>query len=232
MGSMIEIETLDHAGTFGAYCAEPSGAPKAAIIVIQEIFGVNPGIRQKCDKLAAEGYLALAPDLFWRIEPGMELDPDIPDQLQKAFGLFGKFDQDTGIRDIEATIRAAKARTGGGKVGAVGYCLGGRLAYMTAARTDIDASVGYYAVGIDNLLGESHAIAHPLMLHIAAEDGFVSPEEQAKVHAGLDRHARVTLHDYQGVDHGFAAEMGARRVEDAAQLADSRTLDFFARHLA
>jgi carboxymethylenebutenolidase len=232
MGSMIEIETLDHAGTFGAYCAEPSGAPKAAIIVIQEIFGVNPGIRQKCDKLAADGYLALAPDLFWRIEPGIELDPDIPDQLQKAFGLFGKFDQDTGIRDIEATIRAAKARTGGGKVGAVGYCLGGRLAYMTAARTDIDASVGYYPVGIDNLLGESHAIAHPLMLHIAAADGFVSPEEQAKVHAGLDGHAKVTLHDYQGVDHGFAAEMGARRVEDAAQLADSRTLEFFARHLA
>jgi carboxymethylenebutenolidase len=232
MGSMIEIETLDHAGTFGAYCAEPSGAPKAAIIVIQEIFGVNPGIRQKCDKLAADGYLALAPDLFWRIEPGIELDPDIPDQLQKAFGLFGKFDQDTGIRDIEATIRAAKARTGGGKVGAVGYCLGGRLAYMTAARTDIDASVGYYPVGIDNLLGESHAIAHPLMLHVAAADGFVSPEEQAKVHAGLDGHAKVTLHDYQGVDHGFAAEMGARRVEDAAQLADSRTLEFFARHLA
>jgi carboxymethylenebutenolidase len=229
---MIEIETLDHAGTFGAYCAEPSGAPKAAIIVIQEIFGVNPGIRQKCDKLAADGYLALAPDLFWRIEPGIELDPDIPDQLQKAFGLFGKFDQDTGIRDIEATIRAAKARTGGGKVGAVGYCLGGRLAYMTAARTDIDASVGYYPVGIDNLLGESHAIAHPLMLHVAAADGFVSPEEQAKVHAGLDGHAKVTLHDYQGVDHGFAAEMGARRVEDAAQLADSRTLEFFARHLA
>jgi carboxymethylenebutenolidase len=103
---------------------------------------------------------------------------------------------------------------------------------MTAARTDIDASVGYYAVGIDNLLGESHAIAHPLMLHIAAADGFVSPEEQAKVHAGLDGHAKVTLHDYQGVDHGFAAEMGARRVEDAAQLADSRTLEFFARHLA
>jgi carboxymethylenebutenolidase len=232
MGSMIEIETLEHAGTFGAYCAEPSGAPKAAIIVVQEIFGVNAGIRQKCDKLAADGYLALAPDLFWRIEPGIELDPDIPDQLQEAFGLFGKFDQDTGIRDIEATIRAAKARTGGGKVGAVGYCLGGRLAYMTAARTDIDASVGYYAVGIDNLLGESHAIAHPLMLHIAAADGFVSPEEQAKVHAGLDGHAKVTLHDYQGVDHGFAAEMGARRVEDAAQLADSRTLEFFARHLA
>jgi carboxymethylenebutenolidase len=232
MGSMIEIETLEHAGTFGAYCAEPSGAPKAAIIVIQEIFGVNAGIRQKCDKLAADGYLALAPDLFWRIEPGIELDPDIPDQLQEAFGLFGKFDQDTGIRDIEATIRAAKARTGGGKVGAVGYCLGGRLAYMTAARTDIDASVGYYPVGIDNLLGESHAIAHPLMLHIAAADGFVSPEEQAKVHAGLDGHAKVTLHDYQGVDHGFAAEMGARRVEDAAQLADSRTLEFFSRHLA
>lgn len=232
MGSMIEIETLDHAGRFGAYCADPAGSPKAAIIVIQEIFGVNPGIRQKCDKLAAAGYLALAPDLFWRIEPGIVLDPDIPEQLEKAFGLFGQFDQESGIRDIEATIRSAKAKTGGGKVGAVGYCLGGRLAYMTAARTDIDASVGYYAVGLDNLLGESHAIAHPLMLHIATADGFVSPEEQAKVHSGLDAHPKVTIHDYQGVDHGFATELGARRVEDAATLADSRTAEFFARHLA
>lgn len=232
MGSMIEIETLDHEARFTAYCASPATSPKAAIIVIQEIFGVDAGIRRKCDRLAGEGYLAIAPDLFWRIEPGIELDPDIPDQLQQAFGLFGKFDQDAGIRDIEATIKAARARVSGGKVGAVGYCLGGRLAYMTAARTDIDASVGYYAVGVDGLLGESHAIANPLMLHIAKNDGFVPAEQQAAVHAGLDGHSKVTIHDYEGVDHGFATEMGARRADDAAKLADSRTAAFFAKHLA
>jgi carboxymethylenebutenolidase len=144
----------------------------------------------------------------------------------------GKFDQDQGIRDIEATIRAARAKLPkGGKVGVVGYCLGGRLAYMVAARTDVDASVGYYAVGIPGLLGEKQAIARPLMLHIAGADHFVTPDQQRAMHEGLDGHPRITLHDYPGEDHGFAAEMGKRRSEAAAQLADSRTEAFFAQHL-
>src|SRR5438128_9081339 len=160
----IEIETLDGSGRFGAYVAEPAGTPRAAIVVIQEIFGVNEGIRRKCDGWAEKGYLAIAPDLFWRIEPGVELDPDVEDQFKQALNLMGQFDQNAGIADIEATIRAARARLGeGGKVGVVGFCLGGRLAFMTAARTDVDASVGYYAVGIPGLLEERHAIARPLM---------------------------------------------------------------------
>jgi carboxymethylenebutenolidase len=230
---MIEIETLAHDGKFNAYVAEPQGTPKAAVIVIQEIFGVNEGIRRKCDHWAQLGYLALAPDLFWRLQPGVELDPDVPEQFQEALELMGRFDQDKGVRDIEATIRAARARLGGtAKVGCVGYCLGGRLAFMTSARTDIDASVGYYGVGIDGLLREKHAIARPLMLHIPTADGFVGPEVQKAMHEGLDDHPRVTLHDYQGLDHGFAAEMGKRRVETAARLADSRTEAFFAEHLS
>lgn len=232
MGAMIEIETLDQQDRFHAYCATPEAAPKAAIIVIQEIFGVNEGIRRKCDKWAKAGYLALAPDLFWRLEPRIQLDPDVPDQFQRALGLFGQFDQESGVRDIEATIRAARAQMGGGKVGCVGYCLGGRLAFMTATRTDIDASVGYYGVGIDNLLREKHAISRPVMLHIPTADHFVGPDVQQAMHEGLDDHPKVVLHDYQGEDHGFAAEMGARRSEAAAQLADGRTADFFATHLA
>ena len=229
---MIDIETLEGGASFKAYAAEPEGTPKAAIIVIQEIFGVNAGIRRKCDHWAAQGYLALAPDLFWRLQPGVELDPDIPEQFQQALGLMQKFNQDQGIRDIEATIHAARNKLGGsGKVGAVGYCLGGRLAFMTAARTDIDASVGYYGVGIDGLLREKHAIARPLMLHIAGEDGFVDKATQQRMHEGLDDHPRVTLYDYPGEDHGFAAEMGQRRSEEAARLADSRTEAFFAEHL-
>lgn len=228
----IEIETLDHDGRFQAYVAEPSGTPKAAIIVIQEIFGVNEGIRRKCDHWASLGYLALAPDLFWRLQPGVELDPDIPEEFQQALGLMRKFDQDVGIRDIEATIRTARQRLGGqGKVGCVGYCLGGRLAFMTSARTDIDASVGYYGVGIDNLLREKHAISHPLMLHIPTADHFVGPEVQKAMHDGLDDHPKAVLHDYPGLDHGFAAQMGKRRDEKGAQLADSRTEAFFAEHL-
>jgi carboxymethylenebutenolidase len=230
---MVDIDTLDGAGTFKAYVAEPDQAPHAAIVVIQEIFGVNPGIRQKCERLAKAGYLALAPDLFWRLEPGVELDPDVEGEFKQALELMGRFDQDKGVSDIEAAIRAARSRLGnGGKVGCVGYCLGGRLAFMTSARTDVDASVGYYAVGIDGLLDEKHAIARPLMLHIAGADHFVGPEIQRKMHERLDDHPKVTLHDYPGEDHGFATETGQRRSEEAARLADRRTEDFFAQHLA
>lgn len=229
---MIEIRSLDGSGSFNAYMAEPGGTPRAAIIVIQEIFGVNRGIRRKCDKWAEAGYLAIAPDLFWRLEPGVELDPDIEAEFKQALELMGRFDQDQGVRDIDAAIREARARLPeGGKVGVVGYCLGGRLAFMTAARTDVDASVGYYAVGLDNLLAEKESIRKPLMLHIAQNDGFVPPEVQRKMHEGLDDHPQVTLHDYPGEDHGFAAEMGKRRSEQSAQLADHRTADFFERNL-
>ncbi|MBX9881474.1 MAG: dienelactone hydrolase family protein [Sphingomonas sp.] len=228
----ISIDTLAGDGSFAAYLAEPSGPARGAVVVIQEIFGVNQGIRRKCDSLAAAGYLAIAPDLFWRLEPGVELDADVPEQFQQALALMGRFDQDLAIRDLEATIRAARARLGaGGKVGVVGYCLGGRLAYLVAARTDADASVGYYAVGVPGLLGEKHAIARPLLLHIAGEDGFVPKDAQAAMHEGLDDHPKVTLYDYPGEDHGFAAELGKRRSEAAAQRADERTLAFFAEHL-
>ena len=231
MSETARISTLDGDGAFDCYLARPAGPPTAAIVVIQEIFGVNAGIRRKCDRLAEAGYLALAPDLFWRLEPGVELDPDIAGEFNAALELMGRFDQDLGVRDIEATIRFARNSEGCGKVGAVGYCLGGRLAYMTAARTDADASVGYYAVGIDNLLREKHAIANPLLLHIPTADGFVPPEVQAQMHQGLDDHPKVTLHDYEGLDHGFATERGKRRDDAGAELADRRTMDFVAAHL-
>jgi carboxymethylenebutenolidase len=228
----VRIDASDGSGSFTAYLAEPAGAPRGAIVVIQEIFGVNPGIRQKCDDWAAQGYLAIAPDLFWRLQPGIELDPDMPEELQQAFDWMNQFDQNKGIEDLESAIKAARAKLGGdGKVGVVGYCLGGRLAFMCATRTDSDATVGYYGVGIDNLLGEKHAIANPVLLHIAGADHFVTPDIQARMHAGLDDHPKVTLHDYPGEDHGFAAEMGKRRSEAAAQLADQRTAAFFAEHV-
>jgi carboxymethylenebutenolidase len=230
MGKTIDIITLDGEERFGCYVAEPGSSAKAAIIVIQEIFGVNPGIRAKCDQWAEKGYLALAPDLFWRLDPGVEIDPDAEGGLEKGIGLMQRFDQDQGILDIEATIHVAREMVNG-KVGAVGYCLGGRLAFMTAARTDSNATVGYYGVGIDSLLREAHAIAHPLMLHIPTKDGFVSPEVQKAMHEGLDDHPKVTLHDYEGLDHGFATTFGKRRDEGAATLADSRTEAFFAEHL-
>jgi carboxymethylenebutenolidase len=223
-------------GEMGVYVAAPAGTPRAAIIVVPEIFGVNPGIEGKCEKLAGEGYLAVAPEIFWRFAPGVELDPDVEAELQQAFGYFGQYDFNDGVIDIEATIKAIRSGIAGhgpiSKVGLVGYCAGGKLAYMAAARTDINASVGYYGVHIDQMLDEKHGIAHPLMLHIAGADHLVGPEAQAAMHAGLDDHPKVTLCDYPGLDHGFATETGARRHEEGATMADSRTAAFFREHLA
>jgi carboxymethylenebutenolidase len=230
MTGIITIDT--DAGSFTAYRADPAGTPRGAVVVIQEIFGINAGIRRQCDLLAEAGYLALAPDLFWRFAAGVELDPDVKPEFERALELMGQLDQDAAVRDLEATIRTARGLLpNGGKVGAVGFCLGGRLAFMVAARTDVDASVGYYGVGIDGLLGEKHAIARPLMLHIPVEDHFVDHDAQARIHAGLDDHPKVTLHDYPGEDHGFASAVGSRRSEKSATLAEGRTMAFFAEHL-
>ena len=231
MTETVQIASLKDDGTIPAYVARPAGPPSAGIVVIPEIFGVNAGIRQKCDRWAELGYLAVAPDIFWRFAPGVELDPDVPDQLQQAFGYFQQYDADLGVYDIEAAIRWLRGQ-GTAKVGCTGYCLGGRLAYMAAARTDADASVGYYGVMIDQLLSEAHHIAKPLMLHIPTADHFVGPAEQAAIHAAFDDHPRVTLHDYPGLDHGFAAESGDRRDAAGAKLADARTAAFLKEHLA
>ena len=231
MSTNTQIPTLDGEGTIPAYVARPSGTPRAAIIVYQEIFGVNRGIRKKADGWASLGYLAVAPDAFWRQEAGVELDADVPEQLQSAFGYMQNHDFLAGIQDVEAVIHWIRRVEGVEKVGFVGFCMGGKVAYETAARTDIDATVGYYGVMIDQMLNEKHAIANPLMLHIPTADGFVGPEAQKAMHEGLDDHPRVTLYDYEGLDHGFAAEFGSRRDEAGAKLADQRTRDFFAANL-
>ena len=231
MTQTMQIASLKGDGTIPAHVARPAGSPRAGIVIIPEIFGVNAGIRQKCERWAELGYLAVAPDIFWRFAPGVELDPDVPEQLHQAFGYFQQYDADLGVYDIEAAIRWLRGQ-GAAKVGCAGYCLGGRLAYMAAARTDADASVGYYGVMIDQMLSEAHHIAKPLMLHIPTADHFVGPAEQAAIHAAFDDHPRVTLHDYPGLDHGFAAESGARRDAAGAELADARTAAFLKEHLA
>lgn len=233
MGEMIKIETLDGDERFGGYLARPAGSGRfPGIVVVQEIFGVNAGIRSMCDEWAAKGFVALAPDLFWRIEPGVDITDKTEAEWSRAFALMTKFDTESGIKDIEATIRALRAHPAcSGKVGVVGFCLGGKLAYLAATRTDCDVSVGYYGVGIDGLLGESHAIARPLMLHIAEEDKFVDKTAQAKIHAGLGGIRRVTMHSYPGADHAFARVDGVHRDEAAAKLANERTLDFFRAHI-
>ncbi len=231
MATNTQIPTLDHAGTIPAYVAKPTGTPQGAIIVIQEIFGVNPGIVQKAEDWAALGYLAVAPDVFWRQQPGVELDPDSAEEFQQAIDLMMKHDFFAGIQDIEAVIHWIRRDQGVAKVGLVGFCMGGRIAFMASTRTDIDASVGYYGVGIDQMLNEAGAIAKPLLLHVPTADGFVPPAAQQAMHEGLDGNPHVTLYDYEGLDHGFADTFGARRDAAGAELADERTKAFFAANL-
>jgi carboxymethylenebutenolidase len=212
------------------YLAEPAAPNGAGIVVIQEIFGVNAVMRGLADRLAEAGYVALVPDLFWRLEPGVDITDKTDADWKKALDLMNRFDIARGVEDIQAGIALLRAR-GLRKVGAVGYCLGGLLAYLTAARTDVDASVGYYGVNIPAFLGEAAKIKKPLLLHIAAEDGFVPKPAQAQMTAGLKDNPNVTLHRYDGVDHAFARPGGAHYDRNAADLANSRTADFLRRHL-
>ena len=227
MGEWIEIDALGDERRFAAWLARPKGETSAAIIVIQEIFGVNAGIRQKTDDWAAKGYLAIAPDMFWRFRPRYDVDPDVPEQRDEAMELRHQFDLDAAVKDVEAAIRHARA-LGAHKIGVVGFCAGGSVAYLAATRTDADASVGYYGRLIADHLNEAHAIARPLLLHFGAEDPSIPAEIRNKVHGALDANPRVTIHDYEGAGHGFAATSGKRRNETAARLADARTEQFFA----
>jgi carboxymethylenebutenolidase len=230
MGERTTITTPD--GSFSAYVARPARSPAPAVVVIQEIFGVNQVMREITDGLAAQGYLAICPDLFWRIEPGIELTDQSEAEWQRAFGLYNAFDVDAGIRDIAATIDTVRKDPGcSGRVGAVGFCLGGLLAYLTGARTDVDASVAYYGVGIDGRLEEANTVKKPLLLHIAEEDGFVPKQAQAAIIAALKDNGLVEIHSYPGVDHGFARIAGQHYDAAATAKAGEHTLAFFKRTL-
>ena len=220
-------------GTFRAYVARPEGGSSApAVVVIQEIFGVNRFVREVADELAADGYLAIAPDLFWRIEPGVDITDQSDAEWQKAFALMNAFDIDKGVDDIAASIEAVrKDPSCSGKVGAVGYCLGGRLAYLTAARTNADASTACYPVAVDSLLGEADRITKPLLMHIAEEDGFVPKDAQTRIIAALSPKANIQIFTYPGRDHAFARTGGKNYDEADASLANQRTRDFLARNL-
>jgi carboxymethylenebutenolidase len=223
----VTVKAAD-GGSFSAYLATPSAPNGSGVVAIQEIFGVNKVMRDICDDLAAQGYIALCPDLFWRQEPGIQLNKYDEAEWAKAFKLFGGFDQDKAVDDIKSTLAVLrKAKGFSGKAGAVGYCLGGRMAYLTACRTNIDAAVGYYGVGIDGLLDGAKNIRVPLVLHIAEEDGFVDKQAQARMHAGLDGNPHVTLYDYPGADHAFARKGGDHYDAAAAKLANDRTATFF-----
>jgi carboxymethylenebutenolidase len=231
----MNIETLTLAapdGTFEAYLVLPDTIPSAGVVVIQEIFGVNQFVRQVTESLAQAGFVAIAPDLFWRQHPGIQLNDQDPHDREIAFRLYGEYQVDRGVEDLKLALSALRTHPAcTGKVGSVGFCLGGKLAYLLATRSDADCNVSYYGVDLENQLAESAQIQAPLLLHIAEQDMFVPPEAQAQIQAGLQSNPQATIYSYPEVNHGFARLGGSSYNADAAGLANDRTMNFLKQYL-
>jgi carboxymethylenebutenolidase len=229
---MVTISSFD-GGEFDAYLALPAGNRGPGVVLLQEIFGINQVMRSIADWYAGHGFVVICPDLFWRQERGVQLTDQTDAEWKRAFELYQGLDEGKAVEDAGAALNFLRNHAAcTGKVGTVGFCLGGKLAYLLAVRWRPDCGVGYYGVGIENALDEISNLSNPLMLHIAQRDQFCPPEAQARIHAALGSNPAVTLHDYAGQDHAFARVGGAHYDPASAELANLRTLEFFTRNLA
>jgi carboxymethylenebutenolidase len=225
-GQSITVTAKD-GGSFKAYLAMPPQGSGPGILLLQEIFGVNAYIRGIADYYAEEGYVVLAPDLFWRIEPGIDLGFS-ESERQQAFAYRAKFDVDKAVEDIGATLAALRSLPQcKGKVGALGFCLGGLLAYLSAARLRIDCSVSYYGVGIEKVLSEAGGIECPMVLHIAEKDAFTPPAVVDTIKAAFAARPEVEIYVYPGAGHAFARKGGQHFDRPAAMMAHSRSIALF-----
>jgi carboxymethylenebutenolidase len=230
MGDEITITNAD--GQFRAYMARPDKSVAPAVVVLHEVFGVNTDMRRTCDELAAHGFLAVCPDLFWRQEPGLDLNKWSEEEWKKGLALYGAYDRDKGVHDIVDTARAAAQLDGAsGKVGVMGFCLGGLMAFLTAARETIDAAVAYHGGDTEKYLDEAGTITAPLLMHLAGEDEFISKEAQAAIKAALADKPNVEIYSYPGCNHAFARHTGTHYNAASAAMANGRTWRFFADHL-
>ncbi|KAG0774387.1 hypothetical protein G6F22_014102 [Rhizopus arrhizus] len=220
-----ESTIASHDGkSFGAYLAVPAAGHGPGLVLCQEIFGVNDFMRRAAQLLAEEGYVVLVPDLFWRQQPGIQLT-DGPADMPRAFELYQGFDVELGLKDIASTLAALRGlpeQQGG--VGVLGYCLGGKLAYLAACRTDVDVAVGYYGVGIESSLEEAANLRGRLVLHIAEQDGFCPPEARQRILAALGGKPGVELYVYPGMDHAFARTGGDHYDKPSALMAHQRSM--------
>ena len=226
----ITIQAGDGAGSFSAYMLEPKAPPAGksagAVVLIQEIFGINQSMRDTAAWVADMGFTAVCPDLFWRIEPNVDITDKSDAEWKKAFDLFNRFDQPKGIEDIRATLAAARRLSGcNGRAGTMGYCLGGRLAFMMATQSDADVNISYYGVGLDNLLGDIGKISKSLVLHVADQDEFFPPEGRAKLIAGVKGQRQVACYVYPDANHAFARVGGIHWNGRAATIANGRSAE-------
>ena len=231
MGDRITVEGQD--GAFNAYIARPKLLPAATVVVLQELFGVNADIRKTCDELAEQGFVAVAPDLFWRQEPGVDLSVTSEDDWQHGLRLYQAYDRDAGVRDIRDTLSAvAKLPECTGKIAVQGYCLGALMTFLTAVRCRVDAAVAYHGADTEKYLGEVDNLHAPLLMHLGEEDEFISKAAQAQIKAALAGKPSATVCSYPGQHHAFARHNGAHYDAAAAALANDRTAEFLHRHLA
>jgi carboxymethylenebutenolidase len=227
----VTIPSAD-GGRFAAYLSLPvdGGTKRPGVVMMQQIFGVNSEMRSLTDYYASQGYIAICPDLFWRLEPGVQIDPIARTEFAKAIDLVNRLDVDRAVDDLNATVAFLRAHSlCTGKVGTIGYCLGGLFAFLLAARSDTEANISYFGVDIEKHLGEAPRVAKPLMLHIPEADRQVPPEVQARIKQQLA--GRAELHSYPGADHAFN-RAGAKTYDAAVTaIADNRTKDFLRKYL-
>jgi len=228
MNETITVTTPD--GDFAAYLARPAVASAPAIVVCQEIFGINADMRQTCDEFASQGFMAICPDLFWRLEPGIVLSDKT--DWDKALALYEAFDLNTGVTDVMATMKAARTLPGAsGKVGLMGFCLGGLLTFLAMARQSIDTGVAYHGGRTEKYLAEAPGVTGRLLMHLAEEDEFISKEAQKAIITALKDKPNVKIHIYPGCSHAFARHGGTHYDAAAAHQATARTLSFFRSNL-
>jgi carboxymethylenebutenolidase len=222
----ITIQATDGSGSFAAYVVEPKTKPAGVIVLIQEIFGVNQAMRDTAAWAADMNFIAVCPDLFWRIEPGIDITDKTEAEWKRAFELFQTFDQAKGIEDLKATVAAARTMAGAnGKVATMGYCLGGRLAFMMAEQSDTDVNISYYGVGLDGLLGDLDKVTKPLIVHIADKDEFFPAEGRAAVVAATKGHKFAKSYVYPDADHAFARVNGVHWDGRSAAIANGRSAE-------
>ncbi|HUY28685.1 MAG TPA: dienelactone hydrolase family protein [Candidatus Binataceae bacterium] len=227
-GQTISINSHD-GKSFSAYLGIPPSGSGPGLLVLQEIFGVNAHIRAVVERWAADGYVALAPDVFWRVEPGVDLGYT-PQGMQKGRNLRQQLDLELVMRDLATALDAVRARPEcTGKAGAVGYCFGGLLAYLTAARTDVEAAVSYYGGGVEQRLHEAKSIRCPIMFHWGEQDGAILAAAREAARAALAGDDDAEFYLYRGAQHGFNCDLRASFHPFAAQLARSRTIGLLRR---
>ena len=220
-------------GPLEAYVARASARARPAVVVLHEVFGVNADLRATCNELAAAGFTAICPELFWRQARHVDLSIHTQADWEKGLALYQAFDIDAGVRDVECAVTAARALPGtSGQVGVMGYCLGGLLTFLTAARTRIDAAVAFHGARTEEFLGEVADVDAPLQMHLAGEDEFIPKQAQRSITAALGSNPRCEVFSYAGCHHAFTRHDGRHFDADAARLARTRTLEFFNRHLA